>query len=398
MKRIKVAFFIVSNGLGGAEKVLLEIIKRVDKTKYEPFLIVNNEIKDYYAAHVASENIFSLGNIYPLLNSSLAQRIIIRARPFFDISKLLLLSKVKSTYCFLKSNNIKIIHSHLMYDFLLSCSIREIDKSIRFIYTLHGFLNLKKENELTYVIKHKTFIKKLSNADVITCVSPQIETFMKESYPSLSSKLITITNGISDSLFNHNFRLDLEKSSLKVNMNKFSFLFIGGDKSVKGGILLVKAIKLFENNPALRDINFEVFFAGPYLNDSPLICQIKNDRYLSTKIKLLGYLDPIKMEEIYSKVDFLIMPSLSEGYPLAAVEAVNNGIPVICSNINAFKLMFDERFLIELSSKAILLMMSKLMTDNVYRSDFISSFIDFKVSVWSELIVSYEEIYCKSNQ
>jgi len=51
---------------------------------------------------------------------------------------------------------------------------------------------------------------------------------------------------------------------------------------------------------------------------------------LSHKIIFLGNYP--RMEEIYSALDLLILPSKSEGFPLVCLEALAYGVPVLCSD------------------------------------------------------------------
>jgi glycosyltransferase involved in cell wall biosynthesis len=393
MKKTKIAFCIISNGLGGAEKVLLELLNGINKDRFEVFLIVNEEVLGYYESNLCTEKIFSLGNVYPFLNNRLIQRLLIKVRPLFDISKILVKFRINLVSRFLKKNNIEVIHSHLMYDLFLCTSIVKKDKCFKLVYTLHGFLNLKEDKNLRYVFNHENFIEMLNVVDVITCVSSHIECYIKNNFPLLASKVLTITNGIPNNYFNGKFNADLELKSLICDKKKFRFLFIGGDKKVKGGTILVDAIKLFENFPIDDDFDFEFYFAGHFLKGSLLLNRINNDFYLSSKIKLFGYLNVDEMNELYSKVDFLIMPSLSEGYPLAAVESINQGVPVIGSNINAFKLMFGDKYLINLAPEDMMMMISRLMNDDDFKKEFVSSFIGFNIVVWSDLIDKYERLY-----
>ena len=45
---------------------------------------------------------------------------------------------------------------------------------------------------------------------------------------------------------------------------------------------------------------------------------------------------------IYSKYDFTILPSFKEGYPNTVLESLNQGTPLILSNINSLIEMIDK--------------------------------------------------------
>jgi glycosyltransferase involved in cell wall biosynthesis len=46
--------------------------------------------------------------------------------------------------------------------------------------------------------------------------------------------------------------------------------------------------------------------------------------------------------KFYSYFNAYVLPSLSEGYPIAAIEAARVGLPIVCSNINVLKDIFSE--------------------------------------------------------
>jgi len=72
----------------------------------------------------------------------------------------------------------------------------------------------------------------------------------------------------------------------------------------------------------------ELSIVGDFDSKSPLFyeCEQMNNTYL------LGRVPSIQMNEIYSKNDVLIMPSLNDGYGLVVIEAMSHGLPVIVSN------------------------------------------------------------------
>ena len=65
----KVAVYVISDGIGGAEQVVWQTISAL---KEQPgiFLIFNNEIADYYSDLLESHRFLNIGNIYPHLNPS----------------------------------------------------------------------------------------------------------------------------------------------------------------------------------------------------------------------------------------------------------------------------------------------------------------------------------------
>jgi hypothetical protein len=59
MNRVKVAYFIGSLGYGGAETQLLELLKNLDRTRIEPFLVLLDCRSGARAANLV-EDVFDL--------------------------------------------------------------------------------------------------------------------------------------------------------------------------------------------------------------------------------------------------------------------------------------------------------------------------------------------------
>ena len=54
------------------------------------------------------------------------------------------------------------------------------------------------------------------------------------------------------------------------------------------------------------------------------------NKQMSNYVRLLGRRSDV--EQLYSAFDVLLMPSKYEGFPVAAVEAISEGLPVLLSN------------------------------------------------------------------
>ena len=73
-------------------------------------------------------------------------------------------------------------------------------------------------------------------------------------------------------------------------------------------------------------------------NEQKIRDQIRN-LHLEQQVRLLGR--QASVEDMYQAFDLLLMPSLYEGYPLAAVEALSSGLPVVMSDKITRELQFS---------------------------------------------------------
>ena len=95
--------------------------------------------------------------------------------------------------------------------------------------------------------------------------------------------------------------------------------FVGRVSAEKGPDIFMK---LAEKSP---DINFHLYGGGPQLTD------IKN----AGVSNLNCYGQQNDMSQVWPKIGLLVMPSRFEGLPMAALEAMARGIPVLAFNVGA---------------------------------------------------------------
>lgn len=97
-------------------------------------------------------------------------------------------------------------------------------------------------------------------------------------------------------------------------------LYLGGfDNPVKGGAVLVEALPaLLQRCPRAR-----VLLAGPGQSPGGLPERARWD----------GWLDETAKDRAFKRADLFAMPSLSEGLPVALLEAMARGLPIVVSRV-----------------------------------------------------------------
>jgi glycosyltransferase involved in cell wall biosynthesis len=90
---------------------------------------------------------------------------------------------------------------------------------------------------------------------------------------------------------------------------------VGRKAGEKGYQLIESVARVLENSHP----GIEFYFAGPFEKKED-----GNRHYL-------GYIQVEQMTDVYAKMDALILPSQSEGFPNVVVEAMASGIPCIIS-------------------------------------------------------------------
>ncbi len=85
-------------------------------------------------------------------------------------------------------------------------------------------------------------------------------------------------------------------------------------------------------------------YALVVVGDGPARTELKNlaiELGVSDRCKFLGY--RANAQSFLAQFDIYVMPSRSEGLPLALLEAAGNKLPVVCSDIEVFKEIFTDK-------------------------------------------------------
>lgn len=376
-----ICYFLISDGIGGAETVVKNLIKNLDKNKYVPFLVVNSEIKFFYEEILPEKNIYVIKNFYTKLGSSKLGSLF---EKFFNIRKFILSKSVHHIKNFISKNKIVTLHAHLMYDLILMTKVQK-ETNILTIYTIHGFLNLKKDTK-KYVLSNQEYLSYIEEICIVTTVSSDLNNFVKENYPSINVLDSAIVNGIET------FTLNNLPFAHHSNNSNFKILYLGGTKLVKGIKTVIRMLELLRNMKEPLPFSFQIL--GPIDYNS-----VYYKKLLSLKdhldIEILGYVDSPDHFNYIASTNLLIVPSMSEGMSLVTHEAFSIGIPVLGNKIPIFqKLLHPEALLdsinchVSLLEKIDLLRVDTRLYDKVKQHS-----IEQKIHFWSEVLPEYEKLY-----
>ena len=315
----KIAIYIISDGIGGAEQVVWQSLYGFKN--YDNFyLITNNEIASYYAELLPDSRIFNIGNIFLHRNKKYKLiRYFIHNR-FFSLKKHIIKSKTKLVTNYLLKNNINIIHCHLYYSLYSSIEIKKQIKNLRIIFSVHSAIGLIGDKMIKPVLKLNLIdFSKINN---LIFVSKYVyDIYVKKNITINNYKIIY--NGINPIYFS-----ELER---KNTLNEsFKILFVGGSKFVKGYDLLVETVEELLKYQNLNKI--KVTILGNISPDCELIQLIK-EKKLSSVFEIIGFVKKPLHLEYFKKANLLFMPSRTEAMPMAAIEAFFLNLPIVASNV-----------------------------------------------------------------
>lgn len=296
--------------LGGVENFILELIKKLDKNKYQISVIsIMGGGTLLFEFNEINIPIFFAGpKNYP--NSLFSKILWIFSLPIIIVKLVFLFQKVKPEL---------IINSMYKADILTYFSCFCFKAKI--ISIQHDMIQL---NPLITWIKQKA----LKKTDKIIAISNCVKDFLINYFKTDPSKIEIIYNGVDFNYFSKYHKSSKEWVPV--------FGTIARLDKVKGHIYLFEAIK------KIRDKNIgkpKFIFVGDGSEKEKINFFIKNNRL--ENIEMVG--EKKEIGEYMRKIDVFILPSLSEGLGVSIIEALTAGKLVIASNIGGIKELIHHR-------------------------------------------------------
>jgi len=229
-------------------------------------------------------------------------------------------------------NNYSVVNVHGLWNLGSIMPFYFNNKSLKII-TVHGFLD-------SYVMKDSMLLKKLfwyllqkkcfKKADLIHAISENEYQDLIKIFPDYTDKIILIPNGlyVPDSFVDIDFQFKSMIDTFAKDDN-FIFLFLSRINKKKGLDLLAPAFnKLYLDFP-----NIKLIIAGPEGDFSEELTHLISD---NSNILLLPSCIEWSKKYLFKKSDVFVLPSYSEGFSIAALEAISYGKPSIFSNFIGF--------------------------------------------------------------
>ena len=308
----KVLFFIPNLSVGGAEKVLVNLVNNMDKNIFD----------------ITVQTLFARGVNEQFLNESIKLKHCFK-KTFKGNSKILTLFKPETLYNrFIKE------HYDIIISYLEGPTARIVsgctDKDTKLVCWIH----IQQENKETFFASFKSY------EEAVRCYNRFDRIIAVSEYVKQDFLLLSKYRGKSEVLYNTNeteeiIRLSNEPLSNQMDIDSFNICVVGKLKKNKG------IERLMNINKRLKESNYRVHFyflgSGPmeeYMKDFAQ----KND--LDGQLTLLGYqTNPYKYVK---NCDLFVCGSYAEGFSTAATEALIVGTPVCTVEVSGMKEMLGE--------------------------------------------------------
>ncbi|MDN5354158.1 MAG: hypothetical protein PWQ09_914 [Candidatus Cloacimonadota bacterium] len=113
---------------------------------------------------------------------------------------------------------------------------------------------------------------------------------------------------------------------------KFLFYLARVEHPGKNHLNLIKA---YEQLPKDVKQEYELVFAGKVWEGSEPVMHYVANSADKARIKFLGFVEEAELSWLYKNCNLYVFPSFYEGFGLPLLDAMNYGVPIICSNTSS---------------------------------------------------------------
>lgn len=311
MEKIKVIEYISNFGDGGAETLVKDYVRLIDRKRFEPIVVTLRGEKKSANRQTLEENHIPIIDIYPRWN--MAVRIWNKAFGWWYIPH-----KLRKI---IRSENAKVMHMHLM---VLKdvARVGSVLDGIRLLFTCHNVPESVFGGER---IGERRAAEKLVRNNNLQLIALHREMAQELNRMFDIDNTVVIWNGIDVMRFqNINLTSEIERKKLSIPQNAFVVGHVGRFADQKNHDFLVDVfIEVAKVRP-----NAFLLMVGA--GDSAHIEERLRTSGLEKRYMILSQRSDVN--EIMRAMDVFVFPSKYEGLPLVLIEAQYSGLRCIVSD------------------------------------------------------------------
>lgn len=297
-QKINVLYIIWSLGLGGAEKVVIDLCKNIDKDKFHPIVCCLND-KGIFADELEDVGI----EVIPLYK-----------KPKFDPY---IIYKI---YKLIKKKQIDIVHAHLWTANFWGRIAAKLAGVKVIVITEHNVDVWKRRAHFWA----DSLLASITNK--IIAVSNKVKEFYIKMTKINPNKFITIYNGVDLTKFNIQINVLEKRKEFGIEPSDKVVVIIGRLEAAKAHHVFLKALKEVIN----KIQNFKALIIGDGSLKQEIILLTK-ELNLQNNVIITGLRKDIP--ELLSIADLFVLSSTREGFPITLLEAMSCGIPAVVTNV-----------------------------------------------------------------
>lgn len=222
--------------------------------------------------------------------------------------------------------------------FLLAFVRLKVPKRIAVVHNLPGTLQgWLKSYGLLYGVAGFLFDRLLRKGwlkyDRIICVAEWLAVELKN-FPKIAEKVVYVPNGVDLERFS---RIPPPLRGGGWGEGAIRLLSVGRLVELKGHSCLIEALALLKEE--YPQVKLTLLGDGPLKNS---LTRLAVKLGIGDCVEILPPVPYEEMPRVYREFDFLVFPSVSEGFPMVILEAMASRLPIVASDIPAVRGILDE--------------------------------------------------------
>ena len=301
MDKIRVLQVIGGGEVGGAEELVLTLMKLLNPERYESHLIC-----------LCQGPFVDLGTQYGFKSS------LIPMRNRLDITT------VKPLRRYIRDNNIDVVHTHgVRANLVARMAARR--EGVPVVTTVHSILDYDYDSSLKSSFARLITSLTNRNTEHFIAISDAIAEDIRSMGVS-ADKITVIHNGVDVTRFSATLNTAAMRKELKLEEDRKTITMVARLHPVKGHEFFLAAARRIID--AGCPAQFLIIGEG---NQRAVIEEQVRQLGLEAVVRMPGYFSHV--EDIYGVSDILCVPSIMEGLGLVVLEAFYFGVPVVASRI-----------------------------------------------------------------
>lgn len=307
---MKIMYLMFSFTMGGTERLVADICNEMTAGGNEVFLYIVNDLYD--------------DSLLGALDKRVS--VFLQKRPAGSGGRIDTMRRVAG---FIRKHRVEAVHCNSFDTPELLMLHPILFPKTKIIYTIHGMGQYQAVNRLRRWYRNRI-------CDRIVAISDSVKKDI-EAYGAAPRKTVTVYNAINVSKFSTDGRKTFDEKHIVIgNVARIK-------PEEKGQDILIAAVaRIKEKNPAIR-----CYFAGAAgEGQQEALSKLKEQAkrlHVEENIIFLGNVEDIA--SFLHTLDLFVLPSRSEGFGIALVEAMASGVPCIASNLNGpAEIMGDETY------------------------------------------------------
>lgn len=310
---VKIAYILTPVEFGGSEKVNLTFLRNTNRERFDIHLIllVRPWENDNLFTRLVEEADYSVSRI-PVAVKQRHEGV-----DYFRVARCILY-----LYRIMRQTKFDLVHTHGYFADIIAMPVCKL-LGVPQISTCHGFISndstLKLYNLLDKII--------LRFCEKIIAVSSEIMNDLVRSRID-ESRIVVIQNAVQSSYRNREFedhRVD-NRRRLSVDRDVFVMGYVGRLSEEKGVRYLIHAASLLKKDK--ESFKLLILGDGPKRYELETLARLQG---VDENIEFLGFQNDI--EKWLPALDAFVLPSLSEGTPMALLEAMSAGLPIVATAV-----------------------------------------------------------------